>query len=166
MPPRLSTFQAGVEDCPSYVPALTASSPLYTPSRRAALRPSGSRLSKKWLCRFFEKASLRSAPRLSADSGQFDAHSAQSVFRHAHVAAENELYCFRVCGRETLRGFFRQAEGECIRTLPYKLHMRSCCQPGRNSSGSTLCPFAVTAKCRCGCCPTSASALVPTAPMI
>ena len=68
------------------------------------------RLSKKWLCHFFEKASLRSAPQLSADSGQFDAHSAQSVFRHAHVAAENELYCFRVCGRETLRGFFRQAE--------------------------------------------------------
>ena len=63
------------------------------------------RLSKKWLCRFFEKASLRSAPRLSADSGQFDAHSAQSVFRHAHVAAENISYCFRVCGRETLRGF-------------------------------------------------------------
>ena len=71
------------------------------------------RLSKKWLCHFFEKASLRSAPLLSADSGQFDAHSAQSVFCHAHVAAENELYCFRVCGRETLRGFFRQAEKAC-----------------------------------------------------
>ena len=64
------------------------------------------RLSKKWPCHFFEKASLRSAPQLSADSGQFDAHSAQSVFCHAHVAAENKLYCFRVCGRETLRGFF------------------------------------------------------------
>ena len=64
------------------------------------------RLSKKWPCHFFEKASLRSAPQLSADSGQFDAHSAQSVFRHAHVAAENRSYCFRVCGRETLRGFF------------------------------------------------------------
>ncbi len=63
-------------------------------------------LSKKWLCRFFEKASLRSAPLLPADSGQFDAHSAQSVFCHAHVAAENVSYCFRVCGRETLRGFF------------------------------------------------------------
>ena len=47
------------------------------------------RLSKKWLYHFFEKASLRSAPLLSADSGQFDAHSAQSVFCHAHVAAEN-----------------------------------------------------------------------------
>ena len=64
------------------------------------------RLSKKWHCHFFDKASLRSAPLLSADSGQFDAHSAQSVFCHAHVAAENKLYCFRVCGRETLRGFF------------------------------------------------------------
>ena len=63
-------------------------------------------LSKKWQGRFFEKASLRSAPLLPADSGQFDAHSAQSVFCHAHVAAENESYCFRVCGRETLRGFF------------------------------------------------------------
>ena len=52
-----------------------------------------------------EKASLRSAPLLSADSGQFDAHSTQSVFCHAHVAAENELHSFRVCGRETLRGF-------------------------------------------------------------
>ena len=69
-------------------------------------RAAGVRLSKKRLCRFFEKASLRSAPLLSADSGQFDAHSAQSVFCHAHVAAENKLYCFRVCGRETLRGFF------------------------------------------------------------
>ena len=64
------------------------------------------RLSKKWPCHFFEKASLRSAPQLSADSGQFDAHYAQSVFRHAHVAAENRSYCFRICGRETLRGFF------------------------------------------------------------
>ena len=64
------------------------------------------RLSKKRQSHFFEKASLRSAPLLSADSGQFDAHSAQSVFCHAHVAAENGSYCFRVCGRETLRGFF------------------------------------------------------------
>ncbi len=54
---------------------------------RAAALPV--RLSKKWHCHFFEKASLRSAPLLSADSGQFDAHSAQSVFCHAHVAAEN-----------------------------------------------------------------------------
>ena len=69
-------------------------------------KAAGLRLSKKWHCHFFEKASLRSAPLLSADSGQFDAHSAQSVFCHAHVAAENKLYCFRVCGRETLRGFF------------------------------------------------------------
>ena len=53
----------------------------------------------------FEKASLRSAPRLSAESGQFDAHSAQSVFCHAQAAAENGSYRFRVCGCETLRGF-------------------------------------------------------------
>ena len=72
--------------------------------------PQQPRLSKKWPCRFFEKASLRSAPLLSADSGQFNAHSAQSVFRHAHVAAENESYCFRVCGRETLRGFFTDCD--------------------------------------------------------
>ena len=68
------------------------------------------RLSKKWLCRFFEKASLRSAPRLSAYSGQFDAHSAQSVFRRAQVAAENRFYSFHVCGRETLRDFFNKLE--------------------------------------------------------
>ena len=66
----------------------------------------GLKLSKKRRSHFFEKAPLRSAPLLSADSGQFDAHSAQSVFCHAHVAAENVSYLFRVCGRETLRGFF------------------------------------------------------------
>ena len=54
------------------------------------------RLSKKWLCHFFEKASLRSAPLLSADSGQFDAHSAQSVFCHAHVAAENISWIYNI----------------------------------------------------------------------
>ena len=80
---------------------------IYENASPAAMRPPGRlKLSKKWPCHFFEKASLRSAPQLSADSGQFDAHSAQSVFRHAHVAAENRSYCFRVCGRETLRGFF------------------------------------------------------------
>ena len=68
-------------------------------------RPALFVLSKKWQNHFFEKASLRSAPRLSAESGQFDAHSAQSVFCRAQVAAENESYRFRVCGRETLRGF-------------------------------------------------------------
>jgi len=55
-------------------------------------------ISKKRQSRFFEKNPLRSAPRLSALSGQFNAHSAQSVFCHAHVAAENELNYFRVCG--------------------------------------------------------------------
>ena len=38
------------------------------------------RLSKKWLRHFFEKAALRSAPRLSAKGGQFDARSARSIF--------------------------------------------------------------------------------------
>ncbi|MDY6365321.1 MAG: hypothetical protein SPL18_01465, partial [Oscillospiraceae bacterium] len=60
---------------------------------------------KKWQSHFFEKDSLHSAPRLSADSGQFDARSAQSGFCHAQVAAENGSNIFRVCGRETLRGF-------------------------------------------------------------
>ena len=92
--PKRSEDREGKAASPSQSPAVTA-------------LPEGEpRLSKKWPCHFFEKDSLRSAPQLSADSGQFDAHSAQSVFRHAHVAAENELYCFRVCGRETLRGFF------------------------------------------------------------
>lgn len=63
------------------------------------------RPSKKWHCHFFEEVSLRSAPQLSADSGQFDARFAQSVFCHAQVAAKNKFYSFRVCGRETLRGF-------------------------------------------------------------
>jgi len=29
-----------------------------------------------------------------------------SVFAHAHVAGKNRSEFFRVCGRETLRGFF------------------------------------------------------------
>ena len=64
------------------------------------------RLSKK--CKhFFEgRVALRSAPRLSADGGQFDAHSARSIFCHAHVAAENDFTFFTACGRRTLRGFF------------------------------------------------------------
>ena len=43
---------------------------------------------------FFCVMALRSAPQLSADSGQFDAHSMQSVFCRTHVAAENESYSF------------------------------------------------------------------------
>ena len=77
-----------------------------TADRKSASRGRRLRLSKKWLRHFFEKDSLRSAPRLPAESGQFDARSAQSVFCHAHVAAENQSYLFRACGRETLRGFF------------------------------------------------------------
>ena len=64
--------------------ALPSQSPAVT-----ALPKGEPRLSKKRQSHFFEKDSLRSAPQLSADSGQFDAHSAQSVFCHAHVAAEN-----------------------------------------------------------------------------
>ena len=94
------------------------------------------RLSKKWLCHFFEKEPLRSAPQLSADSGQFDAHSAQSVFCHAHVAAENKLYCFRVCGRETLRGFFYMldAPGRMAGGIN-RLSKNPCCKVKRQSSG-------------------------------
>ena len=78
----------------------------------------GLKLSKKRRSHFFEKASLRSAPLLSADSGQFDAHSAQSVFCHAHVAAKNVSYLFRVCGRETLRGFIFYL---CSISMPHDL---------------------------------------------
>ena len=60
------------------------------------------------------KDSLRSAPRLSDLSGQFDAHFAQSVFCHAHVAAENGLHRFHACGRETLRGFWNFFDGSCV----------------------------------------------------
>ena len=35
---------------------------------------------------------LHAAPQLPADSGRFDAHSAQSVFCHAHVAAEKTYH--------------------------------------------------------------------------
>ena len=83
----------------------------------------GLKLSKKRRSHFFEKAPLRSAPLLSADSGQFDAHSAQSVFCHAHVAAENKLYCFRVCGRETLRGFFDILEAYIRRNAGCRLKL-------------------------------------------
>ncbi len=41
--------------------------------------------------------------------GHFDTRSAQSVFCHAHVAAEHGFHTFHVCGRETLRGFSQQA---------------------------------------------------------
>ena len=51
-----------------------------TADRKSASRGRRLRLSKKWLRHFFEKDSLRSAPRLPAESGQFDARSAQSVF--------------------------------------------------------------------------------------
>ena len=54
------------------------------------------RLSKKWLHHFFEKASLRIAPLLSAYSGQFDTHFAQSFFCHAHVASENISWIYNI----------------------------------------------------------------------
>ena len=41
-----------------------------------------------------EKYPLCSAPQLPADSGQFNTHAAQSIFSHAHVAAEIESYSF------------------------------------------------------------------------
>ncbi len=65
--------------------------------------------SKKWQSHFFERDPLRSAPWLSAYSGQLDARSVQSVFCHAHVAAENRFYIFHVRRRKTLQGFFSVA---------------------------------------------------------
>ena len=54
---------------------------------------------------FFEEGlALRSAPRLAAKGGQFDAHSASSIFCHAQVAAENDFTLFAASGRRTLRG--------------------------------------------------------------
>ena len=44
-----------------------------------------------------EKYPLCSAPQLPADSGQFNTHAAQSIFSHAHVAAEIESYSFLTC---------------------------------------------------------------------
>ena len=57
---------------------------------------------------FRGKIALRSAPRLAAKGGQFDAHSARSIFCHAHVAAENDFTLFAASGRQTLRGFFEK----------------------------------------------------------
>ena len=55
--------------------------------RASWLRQSGMRLLKKRQYLFFNKAALRSAPRLTASGGQFDARFARSVFfRHRSVA--------------------------------------------------------------------------------
>ena len=54
---------------------------------------------------FYKVAALRSAPRLSAKGGQFDARSVRSVFVHVHAAPKTDFILFRACGRETLRGF-------------------------------------------------------------
>ena len=43
------------------------------------------RLSKKWLCHFFEKESLRSVPLLSAASGQ---QRRRNVFSAAHLSRQ------------------------------------------------------------------------------
>ena len=67
----------------------------------------------------FGRHALRSAPRLPAKGGQFDAHSARSVFRHVHGSGhpllsfghftlrrgEKQIPTFSRHGRETLRGF-------------------------------------------------------------
>jgi len=62
-------------------------------------------VSKKRQIHFFEKASLRSAPCLSACGGQIDARSAQSVLSDVHAAGKNDLILFRRSGGETLRVF-------------------------------------------------------------
>ena len=91
----------------------------HTPERLSLLIPS-----KKWQSHFFEKDSLRSAPQLSAISGQFDARSAQSVFCHAHIAAENRFHRFHVCGCETLRGSFDKLKRDSHRLSLFIIYVR------------------------------------------
>ncbi len=52
------------------------------------------------------RLSLRSAPLLSADSGQFDAHSAQSVFRHACRGRKRIILISRLRTRKLCEAFF------------------------------------------------------------
>jgi len=54
-----------------FSPSLAAKQKKKETAKAVSLRPS-----KKWQSHFFEKDSLRSAPQLSAYSGQFDARSA------------------------------------------------------------------------------------------
>ena len=53
-----------------------------------------------------KKFALRSVPRLSASSGQFDTHYARSIFTDVHAAGENVFNRFFACGQKTLRGFY------------------------------------------------------------
>ena len=55
---------------------------------------------------------MRSVPRLSAYSEQFDTRSVQGVFCHAQVAAEYGFHSFHICGCETLRGIFNTMHDE------------------------------------------------------
>ena len=46
------------------------------------------RLSKKWQSHFFEKDPLRSAPQLSADSGQLRRRTQRKVFSATHMSRQ------------------------------------------------------------------------------
>ena len=63
------------------------------------------RVSKRCCASFLRGISLRSAPRLSAYSGQFDACSAQIVFP-TYMPREKQLDYIRAYGRELLRRAF------------------------------------------------------------
>ena len=58
------------------------------------------RLSKKWQSHFFEKVSLRSAPRLSAESGQLEVaplrhYDSRAFWRANRAASSKTVRCFR-----------------------------------------------------------------------
>jgi hypothetical protein len=53
-----------------------------------------------------KKIALRSAPRLSAFGGQFDARFAIGIFVHAHVAYENDFkFCFAASAAKSCDAF-------------------------------------------------------------
>ena len=80
---------------------------IYESASPAAMRPPG-RLKLSKNPEGFSTKGSQSAARIICPpmAGKFHTGSLRSIFSHAHVAAENRSSCFRVCGRETLRGFF------------------------------------------------------------
>ena len=87
---------------------------------------------------FFDKwDALRSAPRLSAKGGQFDARSARSVFAHVHAAGENRFYFFRACERELCEAFLVAIFcGVCYNGVALKFR-RALPETFQNSGGPT-----------------------------
>ena len=67
-------------------------------------------VSKKWRSHFFERASLRSAPRLSAVSGQFDARFVQSVFVRRTRRRKKRFHFIRGVRAANSARLFRQSE--------------------------------------------------------